>query len=583
MRPTLGIPGFLSIFIAWIGLCGSAMAQDMTYQPVNTGQHIDANGVDVTDLIHAGDVFYPGKDGNVAIIPDLLRQLTDHRDRWINSSREEYLTRNFASDPLFSVDQEFPVEVLVREFSANDGWVSVVFSVGYSRWHHYYMLLKDYRINRSPEVDRMFGLDQLVKKYTLTYQDIGYGSSFQDLIHTLGLNFLEYPGQSIQLRTLYFPGADLEVILQDGMVKYLENGKPEWVNGPAVVQSDSACEVVFNYELFTVVYIPDLGFVATDSTGRYLFEVYPYDNGPDYPSEGLIRIREHGKIGFADMQGKIVIPPRYDCAYPFSDGTAIICEEGTVEQVGEHAEWKAARWGAIDPTGKTIVDPVDLGLLTFDILDLKLRLYRTFTGSVEAGTRWGKLDELDIFLKGDGEGLFVDLISTSSGKQLLTYLYLPWQDLTFRPLPQEDAMIQAEQLVTVTPKAIIYLVDMTPMLSEGEMDKITDLANLMGDLLQVDKNRQLIREEDGVSSSAGLRIISMKEYPCYLEVSVADPGTSPISADNVRNEFPRKMILLHQVPETGTVRSSWVKHGPPESFVIPEVEDAAPDEEQNEN
>lgn len=38
-----------------------------------------------------------------------------------------------------------------------------------------------------------------------------------------------------------------------------------------------------------------------DHCGKFLFYVFPYDNGPDYPSDGLIRIvDEIGLIGYED-------------------------------------------------------------------------------------------------------------------------------------------------------------------------------------------------------------------------------------------------------------------------------------------
>ena len=44
------------------------------------------------------------------------------------------------------------------------------------------------------------------------------------------------------------------------------------------------------------------GLIAIDSTGKKLFNVFIYDNGPDYLSEGLFRIenKRNGKIGFAE-------------------------------------------------------------------------------------------------------------------------------------------------------------------------------------------------------------------------------------------------------------------------------------------
>ena len=50
---------------------------------------------------------------------------------------------------------------------------------------------------------------------------------------------------------------------------------------------------------------------------------YLYDNGPDYLSEGLMRIQDSsGKIGYADEKGEIVISPQFAFGYPFKNGHA---------------------------------------------------------------------------------------------------------------------------------------------------------------------------------------------------------------------------------------------------------------------
>ncbi len=104
-----------------------------------------------------------------------------------------------------------------------------------------------------------------------------------------------------------------------------------------------------------IVYREGQGFVALDPRGRPLFRVFPFDNGPDYPSEGLFRIIEDGKIGFADEQGRVVILPRFDAALPFSDSLAAFCEGCSEKAVGEHKMWSGGKWGFIDRRGAVVI------------------------------------------------------------------------------------------------------------------------------------------------------------------------------------------------------------------------------------
>jgi hypothetical protein len=107
----------------------------------------------------------------------------------------------------------------------------------------------------------------------------------------------------------------------------------------------------------------ELGFVTDTSgkilglneTGDVLFEVYNYDNGPDYVQDGLFRIVRDGKIGYADEAGNIVIEPQFECAYAFENGKATVtieCEK--IPDVEGSTLWESTEWYHIDTTGKTV-------------------------------------------------------------------------------------------------------------------------------------------------------------------------------------------------------------------------------------
>ena len=57
------------------------------------------------------------------------------------------------------------------------------------------------------------------------------------------------------------------------------------------------------FDKFAIVSAPDKGIIGIDRKENILFNVYVFDNGPDYPSNGLFRIIKDGKIGYADMNG----------------------------------------------------------------------------------------------------------------------------------------------------------------------------------------------------------------------------------------------------------------------------------------
>ena len=107
----------------------------------------------------------------------------------------------------------------------------------------------------------------------------------------------------------------------------------------------------------TIRYRSGEGFVAYDKQGERLFVVFPFENGPDYPSEGLLRIVKKGKIGFADTSGKIVIRPRFTAVMPFHGGRAAFCKGCRIVHYGEHSAWEGGKWGFIDRKGKVVIPP----------------------------------------------------------------------------------------------------------------------------------------------------------------------------------------------------------------------------------
>ncbi len=96
------------------------------------------------------------------------------------------------------------------------------------------------------------------------------------------------------------------------------------------------------------------GFPAIDSKGTALFYVFSYDNGPDYVEDGLMRIIDNGKIGYASESGEVVIAPLYKGALPFEDGKAQVSIHATKVHDGEHWFWTDTDWIFIDKNGNRV-------------------------------------------------------------------------------------------------------------------------------------------------------------------------------------------------------------------------------------
>jgi hypothetical protein len=96
----------------------------------------------------------------------------------------------------------------------------------------------------------------------------------------------------------------------------------------------------------------DHKWVVVDEQKTVLYDVFPYDNGPDTPSDGLYRIVKDGKIGYADATtNAIVIAPQYDCAFPFENGKAKVSTNCQTTKDGDHSVWTSDAWQFIDKKG----------------------------------------------------------------------------------------------------------------------------------------------------------------------------------------------------------------------------------------
>lgn len=99
---------------------------------------------------------------------------------------------------------------------------------------------------------------------------------------------------------------------------------------------------------------------------------------PKKPLEGLYIIGQAGKFGFIDKTGKVVIPPQFQVAFPFSEGLAQIrSNDGTSLKVG-----------FIDKAGKTVI-PLQFS----DAADFSegVALVRTQEGTTAFIDKTGKL------------------------------------------------------------------------------------------------------------------------------------------------------------------------------------------------
>lgn len=217
---------FLSLGILLMSL--QSIAKEKWYTPVDIGQHIDTNNVTEEKLSkdQAREIFK--KDSYLQ--EDASKQYEKSKNEWFKNNSTEYLEK-FKDNKIFYLDKEnHPVSAYVYMFSKSEVKIYIQFIYGHSRWHHYYIVLKDYLIERDPYIDEVFNLNDLEKQYSFSYKGIGSGTSLQKVQEILGNDYYEYAGQSPQYQNIYYEKYNIEIIIQDWVVKYLRKGKPGWMD-----------------------------------------------------------------------------------------------------------------------------------------------------------------------------------------------------------------------------------------------------------------------------------------------------------------------------------------------------------------
>lgn len=113
------------------------------------------------------------------------------------------------------------------------------------------------------------------------------------------------------------------------------------------------------FDKYAIVIKEGEGMVAINKNEDVLYQVFVYDNGPDYPSDGYFRIIQDQKIGYADAQtGEVKISPAYPVAKPFENNYAPICPDCGITTDGDHAVSENGKWGLIDKGGQIVVEPM---------------------------------------------------------------------------------------------------------------------------------------------------------------------------------------------------------------------------------
>jgi hypothetical protein len=177
-----------------------------------------------------------------------------------------------------------------------------------------------------------------------------------------------------------------------------ENGKLGYADAQGNVVIAPRFEIAEEFSKEGIAAVIDgQGWALIDTQGRVLVRPFIVDNGPDYFEEGLARFLEGDKMGFFNRTGQVVIPARFDAAFPFHDGLAAVCVGARkVKQAGQPTLTEGGQWGYIDRKGEVVIPPrfdfatpfyEDLAAVCEGCREVALGEHTTLEGG-----RWGYID-----------------------------------------------------------------------------------------------------------------------------------------------------------------------------------------------
>lgn len=134
------------LFLLFYFLPMDTKAQENWITPINIGRHIDVNDVEEKNISMEKATSLFNNSGGTPIDTAFLNQLEAERNNWLNSNIEYYFKR-FKSNRAFHADSNNPISCIVQGFSDKDIRIFVLFSIGFSRWHNYYYLQRNYIIH----------------------------------------------------------------------------------------------------------------------------------------------------------------------------------------------------------------------------------------------------------------------------------------------------------------------------------------------------------------------------------------------------------------------------------------------------
>lgn len=119
-----------------------------------------------------------------------------------------------------------------------------------------------------------------------------------------------------------------------------------------------------------------------NNKGKEVINAKLYDETNTNFSEGLCGVFKNKKWGFIDINGKLIVPFKYDNIDPLRGGFALVNIGGKYETVGQGDQVMGGKWGFIDKTGKEVIP----------LIYNAAKEFSDGLAAIKSGEKWGFID-----------------------------------------------------------------------------------------------------------------------------------------------------------------------------------------------
>ncbi len=192
---------------------------------------------------------------------------------------------------------------------------------------------------------------------------------------------------------------------------------------------------------------------------------------------------------------------------------------------------------------------------------LVLKLFPTFNDAEDLKVKatWKSLEEIG--MRGNEQAMYVEFLSKENNKSLITYILIPWENISLQDHNDDiSSFFGLSELLCVTPYAIIRE-QTSPDDNEHEVVLKEKITTFCSQLFNSEVYSKRIDYAEGFTLSEQYQVMTMRQFPYLVDLSIAVPGSAHLDPEVFKNEFSNTMVYVSMIPDIGNVFSSWLKVG----------------------